>query len=119
MAGGLARMNVKIKDGAFQFKITEEELNTLLNGQCIHMEVKVMDKALVVTINPRSRESIVTSKLVVDDGDVYLNLLLPPLKIQELSDMGRSRAGLEQQVGDLSATLQVDLRADSRKAAAR
>ncbi len=112
-------MNVKIKDRAFQFKITEEELSTLLNNQCIHTEVKVMDKALVVTINPCGREVIMTSKLVIDDGDVYLTLLLPPQKIQELSDMGRSRAGLEQRVGDLSIVLQVDLRADSRKIAAR
>lgn len=107
-------MNVKIKDRSLQFKITEEELNTLLKGQCVHVESKIMDRTLVVTINPRSRESVMTSKLVIDDGDVYLNLLLPPQKIQDLSDMGRSRAGLEQQVGDLSITLQVDLRADSR-----
>ncbi len=107
-------MNVKIKDRSLQFKITEEELNTLLKGQCVHVESKIMDRTLVVTINPRGRESIMTSKLVIDDGDVYLNLLLPPQKIQDLSDMGRSRAGLEQQVGDLSITLQVDLRADSR-----
>lgn len=112
-------MNVKIKDKAFQFKITEEELSALLNGQCIHAEVKVMNKALVVTINPRSSESIMTSKLVIDDGDVYLTLLLPQQKVQEFSDMGRSRSGMEQQVGDLSITLQVDLRTDSRKIGVR
>ncbi|MBK7362556.1 MAG: hypothetical protein IPJ01_09700 [Micavibrio sp.] len=112
-------MNVKIENKSLRFKITEEELIVLMEGHCVHQEIVIMDKALIVVINPQGRGTGIEARLVQDKNEAYLNLLLPPSKVQKLSDMGRSRAGLQQQMENLSITLQVDVRADSRKAATR
>lgn len=112
-------MNVKIEDRNLRFKITEDELNKLIAGQCLHLKTPILTKTLVVTINPQGRGDAMEARLTMDGSEVYLNLLIPSSKVRDLSDMGRSRAGLQQQAGDLSISLQVDLRADSRKAVPR
>ncbi|GJL85392.1 MAG: hypothetical protein DHS20C02_11670 [Micavibrio sp.] len=112
-------MNVRIGEQDLRFKITEEELKTLLAGQCLHVNVGLLNKTLVATINPQGSGESMESKLVLDDSEAYLNLLIPPGKVEELSDMGRSRAGLKASSDDgLSISLQVDMRADSRKVGA-
>ncbi|MCE7887397.1 MAG: hypothetical protein DYH13_07840 [Alphaproteobacteria bacterium PRO2] len=112
-------MNVKIEDRNLRFKITEEELNKLMARQFLHLKTPILNKTLVVTINPQGRGDAMEARLALDGNEVYLNLLIPFSKVRDLADMGRSRAGLQQQAGDLSISLQVDLRADSRKALAR
>ncbi len=108
-------MNVRIEEQNLRFKISEEELEKLLGGHCVHAKITLLGKALIVCVNPAGRGGELASKLVLDQSDVYLTLLIPPSSVQELSDMGRSRAGLQQEVDGLSISLQVDVRADSRK----
>lgn len=112
-------MNVRIEEQNLRFKITEEELKALLDGHPVHARVDLLDKAFVATINPTGRGEAMEPKLVMDDNEVYLTLLIPPARVQELSDLGRSRAGLQEEAGALSINIQVDLREDSRKVGKR
>ena len=108
-------MNIKIKEQNLRFKITEDELNSLLSGHCQHVKVTMLDKTLVVVINPQGRSEAMEVKLIQDHNEVYLNIFVPPEKLQELSDIGRNRKGIETNIKNLLISLQVDVRADSRK----
>lgn len=112
-------MKVRIEEQNLRFKISEEDLNTLLEGHCLHVKNSLLDKTLVATINPQGQGTALEPKLILDDGEAYLNLLISPARVQELSDLGRSRVGLYEEVGGLSVSLQVDLREDSRKSRKR
>lgn len=103
-------MNVKIEEQKLRFKISEDELKTLLKGNPVNAKVTLFDKILVTTINPHGRDKIMEPKLVLDRQDVYLNLLIPPTVVQELFDMGQSREGLKKEIGGISISLQVDMR---------
>ncbi len=109
-------MKVRIEEQDLRFKISEEELNTLLSGQSLSVKIGLAGNPLVVTIDPQGSGDALEPKLVLDDEEAHLNLLVSPASVQELSDMGRSRDGLQQEIDGLSVSLQVDLRADSRKA---
>ena len=109
-------MNVRIEEQNLRFKISEQELRTLIDGHCLSMKVGLLDKMLVVTINPQGDGDDMKVAMVFGRGEVYLNFLIPPEKLLELSEMGRSRAGLEANMDGLSLSLQVDLRSDQRKA---
>ncbi len=102
-------MNVRIEGQSLRFKITEEELNALLDGHSVHVKVELLDKILVATINPAGRGENMEPKLVLDDNEAYLNLLISPSQVQALSDMSPSREGIRQKAGDISVTLQVDM----------
>ena len=108
-------MNVRIENQNLRFKISEKELTQLLDGHCVHTKIVLMDKTLIVCVNPTGHGAKMEGKLVLDQSEVYLNLLIPPSHIQELSDMGRSHAGLEQDIDGMAISLQVDVRADTRK----
>ena len=107
-------MNVRIEEQKFRVKISEDELSTLVNGHHLHVKIGLMGRILVVTINPQGNCVAMTPKLVMRSDEVYLNLLISSQTVQDLSDIGRSRAGLEQEVDGLLITLQVDVREDSR-----
>lgn len=102
-------MNVRIKNQNLRFKITKEELITLLGGHSIYEKIVLLDKALVVTINPNGRGEEMKPKLVLDQEDAYLNLLIPPPNVRTLFDMGQSREGLVQEINGISVALQVDI----------
>jgi hypothetical protein len=102
-------MNVKIKNQDLRFKITEEELSTLLAGHLVHTKADMLDKTLVASINPAGRSEGMEAKLVLDESEAYLNLLVPSAQLQALSDMGANRDGLKQKTDTLSITLQVDM----------
>lgn len=103
-------MKVKIEEKNLRFKISVEELETLLDGHCLNVKLPLLDKTLIATINPEGNGEAMESKLVSDQSEVYLNLLVPPAHIQKLSDMGASRDGLKQEVSGISINLQVDTR---------
>lgn len=102
-------MKLRIENQNLRFKISEDELKYLLEGYPVHTKVILMDKMIVAIINPTGRGGTMEAKLVLDFHDAYLNLLVPPLMVQELSDMGKSREGLKQNIGDVSVSLQVDM----------
>ncbi len=103
-------MNVKIEEQHLRFKISEEELTTLLAGHCLHVKTGLLDKALVVTVNPQGRGKNMEPKLVLDQKDAYLNLLVPPSCVQKLFDLGKNRDGLVQEINGVSITFQVDMK---------
>ncbi len=109
-------MKIRIEEQDIRFKISEDELNTLISGHCLHIKTSFLEQTLITTINPQGVGKEMEPKLVLDKREVYLNLLVPSARIQELSDIGKSRSGLQQKIDGLSVSLQVDLRADSRKA---
>ncbi len=103
-------MNVKIEDQNLRFKISEDELKTLLGGHSVHTKIIFLDKTLVVTINPNGRGKMMEPKLILDEVEAYLNLLVSSSTMQVLSDLGKSREGLKQEVNGTSVTLQVDMK---------
>jgi len=102
-------MNVRIKNQNIRFKITKEELSMLLEGHIIHTKVELLDKTLVISINPTGSGKVMEPKLVLDQSEAYLNLLVSSAQLQTLSDMGVNRDGLKQKTSNLSITLQVDM----------
>ncbi len=110
-------MNVRIEEQNLRFKISEDELAMLLSGRSLSVRVGFAGKALIATIDPENVGEVMETRLSLDDNEVHLNLLIPPSSVQKLSDMGRSRTGLQQEVNGASVSIQVDLRADSRKKA--
>lgn len=103
-------MNVRIEESNIRFKVTEDELKMLLNGRCVHTKVTLLDKTLVASITPKGTEKYMVPKLILDNTDAYLNLLISPLTVKELFNMGPSRTGLQHKIGGLSVTLQVNMK---------
>lgn len=106
-------MNLKIDQNDLRFKISEEELNALLKGQSLSTEASIAKTVFAVTIAVNANESGV--RIETNERRVMLCLWVTPDQLKNLSDLGRSRAGLRQQSGDVCVTLQVDVREDSRK----
>lgn len=109
-------MNVKIEEQKLRFKILEEELNALLSGKFLEQKIQILDKALIIIIDPKGEGDEFSPKLILDQDEICLRLLISSARLHELSDMGRSRKGLDLSVGGLYVSLQVDVRGDSRKA---
>ncbi len=99
-------MNVRIEDQNLRFKISEEELEILLNGGDLKAEAMI-----VAQIKPSDSGDDIS----VNNDGAGLVLNVPKPKLLELSGMGKSRDGLSVKLGDLSLSLQVDIRKDSRK----
>ena len=92
-------MNVRISDKNLKFKITNDELDLLLNGKHIQAKTSVY----IIRIQPADEVS-----LVVDNKNMVLNI---PMKIlQSLKDMGRNRDGITMPYNGDNLTLQVDFR---------
>ena len=99
-------MNVRIEERNLRFKISEEELEILLNGGALKVEAMI-----VAQIKPIDNGDDIS----VNYDEAGLVLSVPKPKLLELSAMGKSRDGLSVKQGDLSLSLQVDIRKDSRK----
>ncbi len=112
-------MNVRIEDQALRFKMTEQELDQLLEGHCLHIKIGFFGREFIVVINPQGHGEGMMLKLVQDQNEAYLQLLILPEIVQQLSEIGRSRTGLQQDVDGVSVSLQVDVREDSRKVGKR
>lgn len=104
-------MNVKITENSVTFKITEEEMNVLTEGEVLEKTVPVGTDGFVMAIDPTSEDSLL---LVFDDTKPCLTLRTTKEQIEKLVSMGKSKEGLSTHVNGLDVFLQVDLRADSR-----
>lgn len=100
-------MNLKIEDQHLTFKIIQEELNTLLEQMPLSIETTLLS----VIISPTGQSKTIQSTLKADS----LTLVISPELLQELSNMGRNREGITQQIDGLSITLQIDIRKEHRK----
>lgn len=108
-------MNIKIDNHALKFKISEEELNVLLLDKCIHTKINFLDKTFVICVNPQKQKKEIALNFVTEEDEAYISLLIPFEKIEELSNIGKCRSGIETKVDNISVSLQVDVRKDTRK----
>lgn len=104
-------MNVKFSENAVTFKISEEELYRLSNGQDVE-NIYALGGAVCHRI-----ESVGDQKdemmLVINDMSMILHV--PMRHIKTLLNIGKNREGIHTNIGDTKLSLQVDIRKDSRK----
>lgn len=103
-------MNVKIEDKAITFKISEPEMRSLLKGKSLENEIHLLTGALKIRINPED-----DNRLDVDFFENALCLKVGKSTLKKLSEMGRSREGVSNDGNATKVSLQVDLRADTRR----
>jgi len=112
-------MNVKISEDSVTFKITEEELNTLLSGRALERKMLLGRGTFVVVIDPDPEPFFEDAaahplKLIHDKFETCLMLCTSRDNVRKLFDMGRSRDGLSCHADGMNVSLQVDVRGDSR-----
>lgn len=106
-------MNIRIDGKGLRFKITDEELQYLLDGKGLEEILPIGSKALSVAIEPSGTDGYLAA---VYDEDT-IRLVIAPEKLHELSAMERSREGLLQEGEKLTISLQVDYRTQKRRTA--
>ncbi|AGH97665.1 hypothetical protein [Micavibrio aeruginosavorus] len=112
-------MNVKISGNSITFKISEFELNALIEQGVITQETR-FDTGVFVTriIFPADDNADPIKFLVsnVPDGGACIDLSfgVTHKDISFLSAIGKNREGLSMKSGNIDVTLQVDIRKDSR-----
>ena len=106
-------MNVKISSTALCFKITASELERLKNAETLLETLSIGRRKLSIAVDPAG----VRDDFIVSYDEDTVRLLVSMAKVRELADLGRSRDGLEQDIGGLSVSLQVDFRTQKRQAA--
>lgn len=107
-------MNIRIDGKGLRFKITDEELQHLLEGKLLEEILPIGSKALSVAVEPSGTDG---DKLEAVYDEDTIRLVIAPEKLHELSAMGRSREGLLQEGEKLAISLQVDYRTQKRQTA--
>lgn len=112
-------MNVKISEDSVTFKISEEELRTLLSGRSLEKKMMLGRGAFVVVIDPDPEPFFDDAiehplKLIQDRFETCIMFCTSKENIQKLFDMGKSRDGLACHADGMDVFLQVDVRGDSR-----
>lgn len=102
-------MNVRIDKEGFRFRIIPADLSALLEGK------ELVESACGFTYRIVPVFSGLLMELRMANHGFYL--LVPQATLEELRDMGRSKEGIGIQQGDAEISLQVDLKAQGRKAA--
>lgn len=98
-------MRLRIEDRVLGFKITEPELNALLEGQTLSIQ-SMMTVRLIPLQEGKSDLAL--------HGQA-LDFLLGPQHLNTLVDIGKNRQGIAIELGTLTVILQVDIRSDSRE----
>jgi hypothetical protein len=104
-------MNVKLEEGALRFRISDEELRTLLQGYGLSVSLTIAGKTLSAFIVPGD-PAAGFSPLYEQDN---IRLQVPPEKLKELERLGRSRDGIFQECGGVLVSLQVDFRTQKKE----
>lgn len=102
-------MNLRLGDNSLLFKITEEELLTLIGGTPLEQSLSVPGGPISVRIEPGGdRERL---DPVIDRGEgLRIRLPVSHALLNMLRSLGRNRDGLQHQSGDTLVALQVDVR---------
>lgn len=103
-------MNVKIDGEGLRFRLSEDELKTLLNGGTLQETLRIGRRTLGIAVDSVGA----SDDLIAVYDENTIRLLVSPDKVRELSSMGRSREGLEQTAHGLTVSLQVDFRTQKR-----
>ena len=107
-------MNVKISKGSLTYKITEKELDWLLQNNTIEAEIVVSEAKLLFAISHSSEDARARLESSLENGGQHISLFVPRGELKKLLDMGRDRDGLSYRLKDNEVALQVDMRSDKR-----
>lgn len=102
-------MNLRLGDNSLLFKITEEELLTLIGGTPLEQTLSLPGGSISVRIEPGAdRERL---DPVIDRGESPgIRLPVSHALLDRLRSLGRDRDGLQHQSGDTRVALRVDVR---------
>ena len=102
-------MNLRLGDNSLLFKITEEELLTLIGGFALEQSLALPGGPISVCIEPGGDAERLDP--VIDRGEsVRIRLPVSRALLDMLRSLGRNRDGLQHQSGDTMVALQVDVR---------
>ena len=104
-------MNVRFGEGAVRFRISCEELQSLLGGNKLEESLTLAGKEVLLTIDPSGADQVLD--LIYDQGRIGLKTSLYSLRA--LDQEGRQKEGIINNVGGSALSLQVDLKSYSRQ----
>lgn len=107
-------MNVRFEEQNVRFKVSEDELKQLRQGDILSMKLDFLGHNMTAMINPCGTHQDMEVKQVFDGDTSYLTLLVSDRRLEDLHDMGKDRDGVDVKQGALCVSLQVDVRKDSR-----
>lgn len=107
-------MNLKISDNSFRFRITPQDLDQLLQGRDVEQRVSLGHHCFAYRITP-TREAQQGLNLEMAVGGFCLSV--SPDMLKNLGGMGRSKEGISTRQNGVEIALQVDIRAQMKKAA--
>jgi hypothetical protein len=106
-------MNLRISENDFRFRITPADLDALLQGREIDQRTRLYPHSFSFRISP-----------VEDRADMELEmavggfcLFVPRAALESLRGLGRSRDGIAVSQGGVRISLQVDIKAQVKRAA--
>ncbi|HRK98383.1 MAG TPA: hypothetical protein PLE43_07905 [Alphaproteobacteria bacterium] len=103
-------MNIKFSSQSVTFKISEEELKSLIVDKKLIESLLISGQKVSFAIFP-----VQSGEMVLDLTEGFaFSLQLPNPKIQELSEMGKSRDGIFLLQDNLKIFVQVDVKSDTR-----
>ena len=103
-------MNVKLEEGALRFRISDKELDYLLQGTGLSLELNIAGRKLSAFIVPDDSAAGLFPLYSQDN----IQLLVSPEKIRELESLGRSREGVSRECEGVLVSLQVDFRTQKK-----
>lgn len=103
-------MNIRLGPEKVCFKISADELKTLLAGQPLRERIVLGGHGIGLSIHPVATDGAMSATYSADT----LRLCLAPEKVRELADMGRSREGLTCDGNGIRVELLVDFRTQKR-----
>lgn len=106
-------MNLKIEEQNLTFKISKEELASLLEGHSLNTKINFIDKSFIVAIYPKG--TYLETDLLCKNDDIYLTISVPNKKLKELESLGKNREGVSCNSNGVMISLQVDIRKDPSK----
>ena len=106
-------MNLRISQNDFRFRITPQDLDTLLHGRDIDQRVCIGTHCFGYGISPVTQDKKMKLEMAVSG----FCLFVPRETLEELQDLGRSKDGISIQQGDVTLSLQLDIKTQVKKAA--
>lgn len=106
-------MNLRISEEGFRFRVTSEDLSTLLHGREIDQSVCLGAHCFAYRITPVTFEKDMKLEMAIAGFCLYV----PQTMLEELRDLGRSKKGLSVMQGDVNIALQLDIKTQMRKSA--
>lgn len=106
-------MNLKISEKGFRFRIAPEDLGVLLSGRDIEQRVCIGEHCFFYRIVPVSSED----EMALEMSMAGFCLSVSQKNLEQLHDLGRSKAGLSVTQGGVDVSLQIDLKKQMKKVA--